>query len=245
MVKPDGPLIRISQIRELRHQLAMRPYEGRMRVVIIAGAHTMNPEAANALLKALEEPPAGNLFVLTTAQTSDLLPTIVSRCQQVCFGRLAASEIAQLLTQQGQVAAKDAETLAMLAQGSMAKAVDMGRKHGLHRREWLIAELEQLHNRPINALLALSERLAQHKDTLDAMLGICQTWFRDLLVYSLAPATIINKDMRERIQRASERSSRSTLVAQLDAVTAAQDRLRANANARLTLDVMVLRLAGG
>ena len=82
-VKPQGDTLRINQIRELLGLLAMKPHSAKHRVVIIAESHTMNPEAANALLKVLEEPPANTTLILTAAQKSDLLPTILSRCRHI------------------------------------------------------------------------------------------------------------------------------------------------------------------
>lgn len=84
-MEPAGQYIRIAQIRELLGTLAMKPYEAKLRVVIISDAHAMNPEAGNALLKILEEPPESTILILTASGTADLLPTIVSRCQQIRF----------------------------------------------------------------------------------------------------------------------------------------------------------------
>jgi len=84
-LKPSGPFIKIDQIRALCQTLAMKPYEAGMRVVIISEAQAMNPAAGNALLKMLEEPPARTILILVAAHPSDLLPTIVSRCQHIRF----------------------------------------------------------------------------------------------------------------------------------------------------------------
>ena len=72
----------------------MRPYEAKVRVVIISNAQTMNPAAGNALLKMLEEPPAGTVLILVAPHTSDLLPTIVSRCQQIRFYPISRKNLA-------------------------------------------------------------------------------------------------------------------------------------------------------
>ncbi|MCP4630816.1 MAG: hypothetical protein GY850_46010, partial [bacterium] len=80
-LKPSGPTIKIDQIRSTVQTLAMKPYEARWRLVIISDAQTMNPAAGNALLKVLEEPPGRTILILVAAHTTDLLPTIVSRCQ--------------------------------------------------------------------------------------------------------------------------------------------------------------------
>ena len=76
-IRPAGSFIRIDVIRELCRVLAMRPYEASYRVVIICNAQAMNQPAGNALLKVLEEPPQGTIFILTADSGSGLLPTVL------------------------------------------------------------------------------------------------------------------------------------------------------------------------
>ena len=89
--------IKIDAVRDAIQRLAYRPFEGKRRVVIADDAEAMVPEAQNAMLKTLEEPPLGSTFVLVSSRHDVLLPTVRSRCQQLRFGTLAASEIASLL----------------------------------------------------------------------------------------------------------------------------------------------------
>ena len=84
-------------IRDLGRTLAVKPYEARQRVVVIDQAQAMNPQAGNSLLKLLEEPPAKTLLVLTAGNTYGLLPTIVSRCQQVRFKPIPEKTLAASL----------------------------------------------------------------------------------------------------------------------------------------------------
>ena len=100
-ISPDRdsaqPQIKIEQIRELRRQVGFHPLAGTWRVVLLKPAETLNEAAANALLKTLEEPPAGNLFILTAIGERDLLPTIVSRCRRLSFGAIPQSILIQEL----------------------------------------------------------------------------------------------------------------------------------------------------
>ena len=89
--------IKIDQVRDAIERAAYRPFEGRRRVVIVDDADTVSPEAQNALLKTLEEPPAASTFVLVTSRPDMLLPTVRSRCQQLRFGRLSPSDVASVL----------------------------------------------------------------------------------------------------------------------------------------------------
>ena len=91
-IKPAGAFIKIEQIRALCQTLAMKPYEAGMRVVVISDAQEMNSAAGNALLKVLEEPPAGTILILVANHTSGLLPTIVSRCRHIRFNPISMKE---------------------------------------------------------------------------------------------------------------------------------------------------------
>ncbi len=100
LVTPDGNRIKIDQIRELQEYVALKP-TGRHKVVIIDDAGKMNLQAQNALLKTLEEPPPGVVFILIAANRGELLPTILSRCQVIEFSPLKGEEIERLLPSLG------------------------------------------------------------------------------------------------------------------------------------------------
>ena len=97
IVQPSGAFIKIDQIRSLCDTLAMKPYEAKTRVVILTRAESMNASAGNALLKVLEEPPPQTILILTAVEKSDLLPTIVSRCQHVRFNPIPSQVLEQAL----------------------------------------------------------------------------------------------------------------------------------------------------
>ena len=93
-----GNFIKISQVREALRVIPFQPVEGELRVVVIDEAHAMNDEAANALLKTLEEPPSRTRFIVLSSQPSNLLVTIRSRCQRVSFSRLSEGELRTVLS---------------------------------------------------------------------------------------------------------------------------------------------------
>jgi DNA polymerase-3 subunit delta' len=119
-----GGFIKIEQIRELLATLAFPPHEGRARLVIVEDADRMNPAAANAFLKTLEEPPARTHIVLTTTAPDRLLDTIRSRCQRVRFAALSTENVAAILRAGGAEPAA-ALAAAALAGGSVERAGDL------------------------------------------------------------------------------------------------------------------------
>ena len=187
-VAPLSSVIRIAQIRTLLQTLTLKPNEADRRVVILAEAQAMNPEAGNALLKMLEEPPDRTLLVLTARQTSDLLPTIVSRCRHIRFFPLRAADVKRLLTAAGGVEPESVETVAALCGGSYTRARKWVDSRWLSRRDWIIrAVISQMVNNGtpnIRAWLAFSEILAKKKDLIEESLEILTMWLRDMLSLS-------------------------------------------------------------
>jgi DNA polymerase-3 subunit delta' len=247
VLNPSGPFIRIGQIRELCGTLAMKPYEARLRVVIISDAQTLNPSAGNALLKVLEEPPDRTMLILTTLQTSDLLPTIVSRCQHIRFYPVSRKNLESLLIQRYHANPDEAKTIAILANGSVSKAVSMinsiNRINWISRRIWLINEVESLPAMSMGSRMAFAEKLSKQKEILAESLEVIKVWCRDLVICKYHPEKIINRDLTDRIQRASKNMKVTSLISKIDDVESAQKNIHANTNLRLTLEVLIMRLA--
>ena len=116
------PAIPVEWIKEVNHAIVRGPVEGNATVAIITGVDLMNKESANAMLKTLEEPPAGTFIFLTTALPQSVLPTIASRCQIVRFGLVSAPTIREALLADGRTGPDEAERAAHFAMGSPGRA---------------------------------------------------------------------------------------------------------------------------
>lgn len=117
----DTGSIKVDVVRDIVEAAGYRPFEGRRRVVIINDADALVDQAQNALLKTLEEPPAGSMFLLITARPDALLPTVRSRCPQLRFQPLAAAEVAAALVKSGRTQ-QEASAVAANAEGSIGRA---------------------------------------------------------------------------------------------------------------------------
>jgi len=241
-ILPQGNLIRIGQIRDLIATLAFKPYQAKLRVVVIANAQQMNPEAGNALLKVLEEPPAGTMLVLTTPQTSDLLPIVVSRCQTIYFRPLAPECLSALLVEQARMPREEAELLTFMAGGSYTRARSLHKQGWVARRNWLLKELGALRTKSILGRLALAERLAAAKQLLPDVLECMMSYYRDLLVARFRPEQVINRDFADRIQTQAARLDIEGLCQTIRTVQQARRQLQGNANPRLTMEVLFMNL---
>jgi len=246
-LKPSGVAIRIPQVRELAETLAMKPFEARRRVVIVHGAQTLNPHAGNALLKLLEEPPDRTMFILTAPQTVDVMPTIGSRCQHLHFYPVSKTRIAEMLQNDG-LDPPAAAMVAAMAQGSPARAQDLQRKDFHRRRDWYVRAAglespEQLRLPPCGPLLAFAEALSANKEHALEALDTLSVWLRDLVVVRYCPELIVNTDRLDSLKTAARNTPVDWLLSAAEIIRSARRSLETNGNLRLTLDVMMLRLA--
>ena len=248
VVEPEGPMIKIDQIRNLIQTLTLKPFEAKMRVVIIRSSHTMNAAAGNALLKVLEEPPNHTILILTALQTTDLLPTIISRCRQIRFNPLSQQNIQGLLEKNCRIEANQAAIIAAMSGGSYTRAEMKCRSNWIQKRKWLIHEggfdhPEKIKKISIQVLLAYAEKLAKNKDTALESLDIIISWLRDLAVFRYQPESIVNKDMAAQIRGACDEKNSHDYFKMISAVEQAKKDIRSNLNLRLCLDMMMLKMA--
>ncbi len=158
VLEPEKREIKIGQIRALEKELHYRPLSAPYKVVLIKSAERLNPEAGNALLKSLEEPPEYVLFILLAENTSRLLPTILSRTQLVRFKPLPKGLIQECLQRTFGFEPAYAETLAELSMGSLGLALEIGQQGLL---EDLHAFVSAGNQENPTAKFRLAERLAK------------------------------------------------------------------------------------
>ena len=242
-LRPSGALIKIEQVRSLCRTLAMKPYEARMRIVIITDARAMNPSAGNALLKVLEEPPLRTLIILVTEHASDLLPTMVSRCQHIRFNPISKPNLLRALVQEHGIDAAQAHVLADMAGGSITKALRMYGANWVRRRNWLIEELDALAAGPLNRTLAFAAQLAKNKDDLPDALALLKSWLRDLIVTKLHPGRIRDHDLALKLQQAAPNMNLPSLLTKFDTIQSTQNAIQTGTNLRLAMESMVLKLS--
>src|SRR5262245_12131583 len=140
VLEPLGEMIRIDDVRALRHDLHMRPYEAARRVYLVLDAQRMNEDAADALLKDLEEPPAYATIVLVATELGPLPPTILSRCQLVPFRRLSERAVREWIQERApERSDEEVRALARAAAGRLDRARRLLDPAAAERREKLIA----------------------------------------------------------------------------------------------------------
>jgi DNA polymerase-3 subunit delta' len=177
------PTIATEWILQIRREASRKTFEGRTKVIIISGVESMSVEAANRILKMLEEPGPSTVFILTTSRLHGVLPTIRSRCQRVAFGGVPAEVIRGILTDHLGTDAADASLVATLARGSVARAISLHEEGILELREWTLGlvrlEEPQLIDTLSEDVLGNSRRW--NGRTVRHVAEILMAWYRDLL----------------------------------------------------------------
>lgn len=205
---PRANIIKINSIREVRRESSMSTASGR-KVFVISEADCMGEEAANTLLKTLEEPAGDTLLILTTAHRDALLPTILSRCQNVRFDRLAEPDIRAALMERKGVEARQAELVARLADGSYTRALALLTEDVDQWRRDVLAFVRSALANNVSLVMQAVEKVAELKDRelVNRFLVLLLIWFRDALVL-LHGGEIINVDQQEDLKRFLAKSRR-------------------------------------
>jgi len=239
-VRPDGQFIRIAQVRAVTDALGLVPAEARRRVVILAQADRMNAEAANALLKTLEEPPANTLLVLCAERTAALPETIVSRCVPVRFRLLDDAAVRDILAAAG-VPPAALDFAVLFAQGRLRPALFGGAARWQSLRDEVLAALEPL---SAAAYDEASRRIAKWSEGEDwrFVLEWLETWFHDLAVQDGAPAAVVNRDRLPALAAWRARFPERRALACYRAVLETRGALALNANKPLALEALWVTL---
>ncbi len=241
--------IHVSQIRELERVTALKPFQGRSRVVIIDPADEMNTSAQNAFLKALEEPPPQVVFVLVTADESRLLPTIRSRCRRLELRMPSVADVEAALRDRG-VDGERARLLARLSAGRIGWALEVAADPSLlERRRESLSQARALASMSVAQRLELAERLAQdfrrRPESLLAELEAWRDWWRDVLIVQAgAEDGVANVDRLPDLRRDAQRCGQSEVAAFVRAVKEGRRYLGENAQPRLVMETLLLEAPG-
>lgn len=237
--------ISVDQMREVERTVALAPYEGRSRIVIIDPADGMTAGAQNAFLKTLEEPPPHVVFVMVSAQPEKLLPTVLSRCQRIDF-RLVPADAIEGALREREMDGEEARTLARLATGRPGWAFAMATEPALlEKRREGIGQARSLATMAMADRMELAEKLAERfrekRGDVLSRLDEWESWWRDvLLAQSGAGESAANVDMRSELEADASGCSQAAVLAFVKALGEAREALQANVAARLVLENLML-----
>jgi DNA polymerase-3 subunit delta' len=242
--------IGIDQIRQMQHSASLPPFEGKYKIFIIEGAEFLSIEAANCLLKTLEEPTGKVVFILLTTNDGLLPATVVSRCQRLELSPLAATEVETALNSRWGIEPQKAKLLARLSHGCLGWALSAASDDGLlQQRAEKIDRLLDIINADYEERFAYANQLAaqftQNRGLVQEVLDLWLDWWRDLLLVKIGCSDIItNVDRLDKLTEIAEDYRLAQIKAFINSIQAAGEQLRQNANPRLVLEVLMLDMPG-
>ena len=207
----------------------------------------MTPEATNALLKTLEEPPADLLLILTTDQPHRLLPTIRSRCQQLRLRALERQEIIRALQDRTEIEPERLERLAGVAEGSLGRALTWADDASKAYWQWLDHITQLVKEGTAIERLKLAERLASEKLGAgnERILELLQLWYRDALILQVMDQDdqVVLRDRVPQLRQVAEHCSIKAISQALQAINEARSALATYVHGYLTFLVLFNHLS--
>ena len=238
--------INIDQIKELQHSANLPPFEGKHKVFIIDGAELMSVEAANCLLKTLEEPVDNVTFILLTTNDRLLLPTIVSRCQCLELQPLPIAKEAAALTEGWDMPPERARLLAGLSHGCPGWAIAAAGDNAIleQRTEDLnqvVAIIKADYEERFAYVARLAAGFTQNRSAVYDVLERWLDYWRDLMLVKLGCADMItNIDRKDELIGMAGNYRLSRIKNFIKSIESAAQQLRQNVNTRLALEVLML-----
>jgi DNA polymerase-3 subunit delta' len=214
VLEPLGDQIRIDAIREMRRDLHMRPFEADRRIYLLFGAHLLNDEAADALLKDLEEPPAYAVIVLIADEVGSLAETIRSRCQAIPFRRLSERAVREEVQARApQLSADEATSIARVAGGRLDRAERLLDPAAARRREELLETARSVYDDPDFDPGAAAEKLMEAARARAAEA-------KEREEAALEELDLTAREAEQRVRRAGRGAEREELLAALEELAA-------------------------
>ena len=242
--KPNS--ISVDDIRtQVNNTVDIKPYQGPYKVYIIPQADMMTPQAQNAILKTIEEPPSYAVFLLLTENAETLLPTINSRCVMLKLRNIKDTLIKKYLMENLEIPDYKADMCTAFAQGNMGRAIMLANSdHFNEIREEAVQLLKHISEMELNEIVAAVKNISVYKLEITDYLDILMIWYRDVLLYKATKEIdkVVFKDQLQSIKEQARKSSYEGIELILESLEKAKARLKANVNFDLVMELLFLTI---
>ena len=242
--KPNS--ISVDDIRtQVNNTVDIKPYQGPYKVYIIPQADMMTPQAQNAILKTIEEPPSYAVFLLLTENAETLLPTINSRCVMLKLRNIKDTLIKKYLMENLEIPDYKADMCTAFAQGNMGRAIMLANSdHFNEIREEALQLLKHISEMELNEIVAAVKNISVYKLEITDYLDIIMIWYRDGLLYKATKEIdkVVFKDQLQSIKEQARKSSYEGIELILESLEKAKARLKANVNFDLVMELLFLTI---
>jgi len=246
LVREKLSTIGVNEIREqINNDVAVKPYSGRYKIYIIEDAQLMTAQAQNALLKTIEEPPAYAIFLLLTSNKDALLQTISSRCVILNLRPVNTRLIREYLLKNYDLSEYDANVCAAFAQGNVGKAEKLATSDKFNKlKDEAMELLKDISTKEIYEVIEEVKHLTEFKVDIEDYLDILMIWYRDILLFKATQNAngVVFQEEINYIKAMASKSSYPGIEAIIQALEKAKERLRANVNFDLTMELLLLTI---
>lgn len=238
--------IGVDDIRtQVNSDIGIKPYSSKYKIYIIDEAEKMNPQAQNALLKTIEEPPSYGILMLLTTNADGFLQTILSRCITLNLRGVKTEVIKKHLMTHYQKPDYLADICATFSQGNVGKAIQLASSEEFNvMKAAVLALLKKTEELDVADISVTARELSEYKPQIDEYLDLMTMWFRDVLYYKAAEDVnnLIYKDEVFDIKKQAAKRSYYGIEEILGQIQTARTRIKANVNFELTMELLLLAI---
>lgn len=242
--KPN--VISVDEVRsQIVNDIDLKPYRSKYKIYIVPDAQMLNPQAQNALLKTLEEPPEYAIIMLLTDNVDKFLPTILSRCIVLNFKPVQPLEMIEYLEEQLGIEKAKAKFCADFAQGNLGKAVRLAISPDYNEiKEDSVRLLRRIHEMDMEDIIMAVKKMGKYKLDVTDYIDIMTMWFRDILMVKISnsPNKIIFKEEFSVMKKQASRTSYEGIEEILKAMNKLKIRLEANVNFDIAMELTMLTI---
>lgn len=238
--------IGVDDIRtQVNSDIGIKPYSSKYKIYIIDEAEKMNPQAQNALLKTIEEPPSYGILMLLTTNADGFLQTILSRCITLNLRGVKTEVIKKHLMTHYQKPDYLADICATFSQGNVGKAIQLASSEEFNvLKAAVLTLLKKTEELDVADISVTARELSEYKPQIDEYLDLMTMWFRDVLYYKAAEDVnnLIYKDEVFDIKKQAAKRSYYGIEEILGQIQTARTRIKANVNFELTMELLLLAI---
>lgn len=242
--KPNS--IGVEDIRgQINNDIGIKPYSSPRKIYIMNEGEKMTPQAQNALLKTLEEPPEYAVILILTDNVEALLPTIISRCVVLNMKPVSDTLVKKYLMEELGVPDYKANICVAFARGNIGKAKLLASSEEFEKvKEEAITLVKYINDMEINEIVKAIKKIMEYKLDVNDYLDILTVWYRDALLYKATKDvnSLVFKNEIQQIRKVADRSTYEGIETIVKALQQARRRLEANVNFDLTMELMLLTI---
>ena len=238
--------IGVEDIRaQINNDIVIKPYSSPRKIYIVNEGEKMTPQAQNALLKTLEEPPEYAVIVILTTNVEALLPTVLSRCVVLNMKPVSDALVKKYLMEQLGVPDYKANICVAFARGNIGKAKLLASSEEFEKvKDEAISLVKNINDMEIHEIVKAIKKISEYKFDVNDYLDILMAWYRDVLFFKATKDvnSLVFKEEIQQIMRVSDRSTYEGIETIVNALQSAKKRLEANVNFDLTMELLLLAI---